>query len=55
MVRFWASQGHTTEEREKFDRALEAPRQGSSPRKVTQNVIDEEMALFMQASQQMGG
>lgn len=57
MVRFWASQGHTTEERAKFDREVDAPGKAAGARNVSQDVIDEEMALFRKAAstRQAGG
>jgi hypothetical protein len=48
-VRHWASQGHTSEQREKFDRQIDAPDTTASPSQVSEEVADEEMALFRKA------
>lgn len=49
LIRFWALEGAGTEEREKFERQIEAPETGIDPDKVSQQVVDDEMEVFWSA------
>lgn len=49
LIRHWALEGAGVEDKEKFERAIDAPETGVDPDQVPEHVVDDEMQMFKAA------